>query len=208
MRSTVSGRAATPAASARGALAPAAVVRYPRAMPQYRVRISILEPAGVEATTVPASFAWPGRVLSRSEEVFDARVNVRPTDRAGESEYEVLSPRGDILEFGITDTSDARKIAAGVRLRRLLLVVEANADKLASLRSVAGTLGQQIATGQRSFLGSGVRELPATSQPSAGSGFGVLLGLVAIAGVFAYVNRSPSPALSAAPCAPCARKKK
>lgn len=176
-------------------------------MPQFRVRISVLEPAGVAATVVPASSVWPGRVLSRSEEVFDARVVVRPTERAGESEYEVIGPRDAILETGITDTSDARKIATGVRLRRLLLVVDANVDKLASLRSIAETLGQQLATGGRTFVGSSVREIPAQIQ-RAGSGIGVLLGLVAIAGVFAYVNRSPSPALSAAPCAPCARKKK
>lgn len=175
-------------------------------MPQYRVRISILEPAGVAATVIPATFAWPGRVVSRSEEVVDTRVVVRPTGRTDESEYEVLSPRGDILEAGITSAADARKIAAGVRLRRLFVVVEANADKLGSLRAVADTVGQQIATGGRSFLGSNVREL-AASQRGGGSGIGALLGLVAVAGLFAYVNRSPSPTLSAAPCAPCARKR-
>jgi len=118
---------------------------------------------------------------------------VSPSEAARTAEVEALRPR----------------LARVTTVTRLETTLTTGALTTAQRRD----LFQQIARALHTYLAANggfvlynlsLRNLAA---PRA-SGIGVLFGLVAIAGVLAYVNRSPSPALSAAPCAPCARKRK
>jgi hypothetical protein len=153
---------------------------------QFRVRLSVLEPSGVNMTTIPETVSWPGRVLSREDEVVPVRVVLTPGENAGENNYTVLNPAGAVLEAGAGyRAADAARIASSTKLRRIVLVIEANEDAIGRLRGAADAVGQQIATGGRSFVGANVRALPAR----AGTGLGVVLGLLGLFGLGYYINK-------------------
>lgn len=118
---------------------------------------------------------------------------VSPSEAARTAEVEALRPR-------------LARVTTVTRLETTL-TTEAltSAQRRALYQRIASALNTYLsANGGFVLYGLSLRNLAAPRV----SGIGVLFGLVAIAGVLAYVNRSPSPALSAAPCAPCARKRK
>jgi len=152
---------------------------------QFRVRLSVLEPPGVNATSLPAT-TWPGTIVSREDEVVPVRVVITPSERAGENDYTVLNPAGVALETGTGYlAADAARIASATRLRRIVLVVNADADAASRLSSAAAATGRALETGGRTFVGESVRALPAR----AGSGLGVFLGLLGLLGLGYYINK-------------------
>lgn len=149
---------------------------------QFRVRLSVLEPPGVNATSLPATASWPGTVVSRTDELVDVRVTTEPSGRAGEIAYTVSTPSGGFLEGGV---ARAAGFATYTRMRRIVLVIEANADAAPRLLSAAAVVGRALETGGRTFVGENVRAIPAR----AGSGLGVFLGLLGLLGVGYYITK-------------------
>jgi hypothetical protein len=180
-------------------------------------------------TTAPARLGNVRResvVLDRGESIADDGLTADITTSMPGAQGTMLFPRLN-ASIETSSPSEATRTAEVEALRPLLARVT-NVSKIETVLSLPGEISEtkrreiyrriaadlvQYLRANGGFLlqGLSVRLVPAQVPAQiqrAGSGIGVLLGLVAIAGVFAYVNRSPSPALSAAPCAPCARKKK
>lgn len=128
---------------------------------RYRVRLSVLEPPGVNGTPTPSI---PGLVLSgRTEELVPVRVSTGPGDREGEASYEIVhAGTGRFVEGGVGDSAWVQRFAGSSKLRRIQLVAESSLT-LPQVRAALNLGRAQIETGGRTWLGATATDVPASS---------------------------------------------
>lgn len=147
---------------------------------RYRVRLSVLEPPGVNGTPTPSI---PGLVLSgRTEELVPVRVTTGPGDRDGEASYEIVhAGTGRFVEGGVGDSAWVRRFAGSSKLRRMQFVAESSLT-LPQVRAALNLGRAQIEIGGRTWLGVSAADNPASS-------LGWWLFGFALAGAAYYANQ-------------------
>lgn len=164
----------------------------------YRVRLSVLEPPGVNGTDLPplAEVLRGARVLGREDELVPVRIAVLEIPAADGGGWQTQIQRTAdgrplVIAFSATRAEAEAEAARwgsreGSKLRRIFVTVDVPAGTTAAQVSAAGeALRTRLSIGNRSFHGATASLIP----PRAGSGWGALLGLLLFGGVVAYANR-------------------